>query len=62
MLLDPNHGHRCATNLTPEGRAAQVYLYQMVPPVGVEPTTLRLSGANTGYKPAALPLSYRGDK
>ena len=29
----------------------------MVGEVGIEPTTCRLSGA-TGYKPAALPLSY----
>lgn len=29
----------------------------MVGTVGFEPTTCRLSGA-TGYKPAALPLSY----
>lgn len=35
------------------------YRNGLVPRVGFEPTTCRLSGA-TGYKPAALPLSYRG--
>jgi hypothetical protein len=33
----------------------------MVPLEGFEPSTCRLSGA-TGYKSAALPLSYRGIK
>jgi hypothetical protein len=32
----------------------------MVPLEGFEPSTCRLSGA-TGYKSAALPLSYRGE-
>ena len=31
----------------------------LVPAVGLEPTTCRLSGA-TGYNSAALPLSYAG--
>ena len=35
------------------------YYKKLVPLVGFEPTTCRLSGA-TGYKSAALPLSYRG--
>ena len=30
----------------------------MVGALGFEPRTLRLSGANTAYKAAALPLSY----
>lgn len=42
-------------------RFCQLNYARSVHPAGIEPATLRLSGANTGYKPAALPVELGVD-